>query len=144
MRKKFLLILIAFVAATITTTTLAFLLTNITVPTTGIIKEENIGVYWDSECSNPVTEINWDVIEPGSTKNTTVYMKNEANTSLTLSKSMDNWNPETAANYILLSWNYAGEINPGQIVQVTLTLSISSSIQGITNFSFDIIITGSD
>jgi len=49
-----------------------------------------------------------------------------------------------ASSYITLSWDYGGQsINPAGVIQVKLTLRISSIIMGITDFSFDIIITGS-
>lgn len=32
----------------------------------------------------------------------------------------------------------------GSVLSATLTLSVSSSISGITNFSFDIVITGTE
>jgi hypothetical protein len=55
-----------------------------------------------------------------------------------------NWNPPNAADYISLSWNYGGQtIGANQVLAVTLSLSISSNIQGITTFSFDIVVVGS-
>jgi len=40
-----------------------------------------------------------------------------------------------------LSWDYADQpIDPQEIVPITLTLTTSPDIEGITNFSFDIII----
>lgn len=58
--------------------------------------------------------------------------------------STTNWNPSRAAEYITLTWNYSGRsINPGEVLQVTKTLSISNSIEGISNFSFDIVISPS-
>lgn len=53
-----------------------------------------------------------------------------------------NWNPKAASRYITLSWDYGGQsISPNNVVPVVLTLSVSKDISGITNFSFDIIIT---
>jgi len=125
-------------------TVTATLLGKITLPNTGTVKAVGVGVYWDSTCSNPVTSINWGTVQPGSKKDTTVYIKNEGNAPETLSLETQNWNPTTASSYISLTWDYGGQaINVGGVVKVTLSLSVSSTIQGITNFSFDIVITGS-
>jgi len=104
-----------------------------------------VGVYWDSGCSNSVTSVNWGTVEPGSTNHVTVYIRNEGNAAETLSSTAENWNPSTASMYMSLTWDYGGQvIDVGEVVQVTLSLSVSASITGITSFSFDIVIVGSD
>jgi hypothetical protein len=106
----------------------------------GNIKALGVGVYWDSGCSQPVSSIDWGMVEPGAVKNVTVYIRNEGNAPITLSLQTSNWNPPNAADYISLNWNYNGQaINANQVIAVTLSLSISTNIQGITSFSFDII-----
>jgi hypothetical protein len=111
----------------------------------GTVKALGVGVYWDSGCSQTVSSIDWGLAEPGAVKNVTVYIRNEGNAPITLSLQTANWNPPSAADYISLSWNYGGQIiDPNQVVAVTLSLSVSSNIQGITTFSFDIVIAGSD
>jgi hypothetical protein len=110
-----------------------------------VISTEGIGVYWDSECIDPVASIDWGMIEPGAIKNVTVYVRNEGNTTATISLSTENWNPANASNYMNLTWDYTGQvIDVGEVVQVTLSLSVSNTIEGITNFSFDIVIVRSD
>jgi len=82
------------------------------------------------------------LLEPGSDKTVTVYVRNEGNTVVTLSKVAQNWNPSTASSYMTLNWNYAGQtLSVNQLLQVKLTLVVSPSVSGITNFSFDITIT---
>lgn len=115
-----------------------------TIPTTGKIRAYGVGIYWDSTCNQAVTSLDWGVAEPGRTQNVTFYLRNEGNAPITIYLDTENWSPPTAANYMTLSWDYKGEsIHPDQVIQVTLTLSISSSIEGITNFAFDIIISQS-
>jgi hypothetical protein len=110
----------------------------------GTVKALGVGVYWDSGCSQTVSSIDWGLAEPGAVKNVTVYMRNEGNAPITLSLQTANWNPANATNYISLSWNYGGQtIGANQAVAVTLSLSISADIQGITTFSFDIVVVGS-
>ena len=110
----------------------------------GTVKAVGVGVYWDSVCSQAVSSIDWGLADPGSVKNVTVYVKNDGNAPMTLSLQTINWNPAEAADYISLSWDYGGQaIGVNQVVAVTLLLSISSNIQGITTFSFDVVIVGS-
>jgi len=109
----------------------------------GTIKAVGVGVYWDSSCKQSVSSIDWGLAEPGSVKNVTVYVRNEGNAPITLSMQTANWNPANAANYISLSWNYNGQtIGVNQVLAVNLSLSISPNIQGITSFSFDIVVMG--
>jgi len=111
-------------------------------PCAATVETVGVGVYWDSGCSNRVSSIDWGTAEVGSVKTVTVYIRNEGNAAITLSINTTNWSPSTASKYISLSWNYDGQpIDPNQVIQVTLTLSVSSSITGISSFSFDIMIT---
>ena len=121
------------------------LLGQVTLPNLGTVKAMGVGVYWDSGCSNTVTSVNWGTVEPGSTNGVTVYIKNEGNVAETLSSTAKNWNPAGVSAYMSLTWDYAGQvIDVGEVVQVTLSLSVSATIEGITSFSFDIVIIGSD
>jgi hypothetical protein len=136
-------ILVAFVL--LNGTVMGTLLGQVTLPNLGTVKATGVGVYWDSDCSNSVTSVNWGTVAPGSTNDVTVYIKNEGNAAETLSSTAENWNPSTASAYMSLSWDYAGQvIAVDGVVEVTLSLSVSSAIEGITSFSFDIIIVGSD
>ena len=102
-----------------------------------------VGAFWDINCTSRVTEIDWGLVEPGYHVNATIYLRNEGNAPITLSLHTENWSPSNASNYITLSWDYAGQmVDPGAVVKVVLTLAISSHVMGITNFTFDIVITG--
>jgi len=115
---------------------------NKTISNVGAVKAIGVGVYWDQGCTNTVTSIGWGTIEPGSTVDKTCYIRNEGNSVSTLSLQTSNWDPSEAGNYIDLSWDYGGQsVNPDEVVQVTFTLSVSSSVQNITSFGFDITIS---
>jgi hypothetical protein len=117
---------------------------NKTVSNSGSIKGIGVGIYQYSNCTSPVSSISWGMLDPGSNKNVTVYIRNEGNSPATLSMATSNWNPSTASNYMTLTWNYGGQtLSVNQVIPVKLTLSASSTISGITNFSFDITITAS-
>jgi len=101
-----------------------------------------VGVYWDKDCTNLVSSIEWGTLGPGAKEDKTVYVRNEGNSTITLSLATRNWNPVNASDFISLSWNYRGEtISPNEVLRITLTLSISLNIKGITSFSFEIVIT---
>ena len=121
------------------------LLSSVTrISSVGIVKAVGVGVYWDIDCTSTVTKIDWGLLEPGGTANVTVYLKNEGNTPLTLSLNTEDWDPSNTSDYITLQWGYHGEtVNPGKVREVAVVLSVNSTITGITNFRFDIIIMGS-
>lgn len=111
---------------------------------TGTVMTVGVGVYWDTSCTNLVSSIDWGSLEPGASSDVTLYIRNEGSSASTISKYTSNWNPSNAWAYITLSWDYAGQqIEQNEVIQVTMTLSISSSIKEITSFSFDITITAS-
>jgi hypothetical protein len=139
---KPLAVLLSIVALTVLAS--GFMQSSVRIVGRGTVKAVGVGVFWDSNCTNPVSFIDWGMVEPGSMNNVTVYVRNEGNVAAGLSLATENWNPSNASDYLALSWNYDGrQLNPLEVVQVTLTLAISSSVQGITSFSFDIIISAS-
>ena len=110
----------------------------------GRVKAINVEVFSDPECTQVLTEIYWGMIEPSETVSTEIYLKNTGNSPLTVSMSTSTWSPLTAENYISVNWDAEGkEINPSDFLRANITLSVSSSISGISSFSFLIIITGS-
>jgi len=112
---------------------------------TGVIASAGLGVYSESQCVNNVSSINWGTLSPGQSKSVTVYVKNTGNVKLTLGMTTENWSPQGASAYLVCGWNYTGQqIQPSQVVAVAFTLTVSSSIQGISSFSFDVRITGTE
>ena len=115
------------------------------VQNTGIVTAVGVGVYSNSACTSKVSSIDWGSLTPSSTVSKTIYIRNEGNKRLSLSMTTGNWNPQSASNYITLTWNRGGAVlEVGQVVQATLTLSVSPSISGVTSFSFEITITGTE
>lgn len=115
-----------------------------TISNVGSVEAIGVGVFWDANSTSEVSSINWGIIEPDSSENVTVYIRNEGNSAVNLTMYVSNWNPSNASNYMVLSWDYAGQvIDAGEVLQVTFNLAVSTEIQGITSFSFDIVIVGS-
>lgn len=109
-----------------------------------IAASSNIGVYSNSACTAALTTISWGSPSPGGTVTQTVYVKNtQGSASLTLSMTTSNWNPTSANGPLKVTWNQQGTVlAPGQSTAATLTLTVSSSVTGITTFSVQISISG--
>ena len=105
--------------------------------------EIEIDVYGDAACTQVISSVGWGEIEAGSSKTRVVYVKNNGDDGVSLSLLTENWDPVGASNYLQLSWDYDGStIVSGEVRQITLVLSVSSSAGGLS-FSFDIVIIGS-
>lgn len=123
---------------------LSVIQTSTTISSVGTIRAIGVGAYWDASLTNKTTAINWETLDPGTQKSFRIYVHNEGNSAITLSLYAINWNPSTASTYMTLSWDYNGQtINVDANVRVTLTLTVSPSITGISNFNFDMVIAGS-
>jgi hypothetical protein len=128
----------------LTVSTYAAISVNKSINTSGsIAASPGLGVYSDSACTVPITTIDWGSISPGGTVTNTVYVKNTGGSSLTLSMAASNWNPTSANGPLTITWNKSGTtLTSGQSTAATITLSVSSSITGITSFSVQITISG--
>ena len=136
---------IAVVGVVVSALAAGLLVANQSIYNTGNVKAVGVGVYWDSSCTNEVSSISWGNLDPGETKDVTIYVKSEGTMAVTLSMTTDNWNPAPASSNMTLGWNREDHVlNAGSVVQAVLTLSVSSDISEVTNFSFYIIITGTE
>jgi len=127
--------------------TLGALVVTRTISNTGNVRvppSVELGVYSDSGCTTPLSSVSWGTLNPGDTSTATMYLRNEGNVPITLSAQAADWNPESASSYLTFSWNCDSYVlAPNQVVQALLGLQVSSSINGITGFSFDITVTAS-
>jgi len=137
-------ILVAVVLALASSLVVSGLLTvSKTLSSTGSVKAINVEVFWDLACTQVVSSIDWGTPEPGDSIDRTVYVKNTGNAPMNVSLSASGWVPVEAGNYLTMSWDREGaEIAADEVVQAVLTLDVSGSITGITDFSFDIVIEG--
>lgn len=110
---------------------------------TGSVKAINVEVYWDFECTQVVSSVDWGTPGPGDSVNKTVYVKNTGTAPMTLNMFCSGWSPVEAESYLSVSWDREGAVlGAGEVVQAVLTLSVSDMITGITDFSFNIVIEG--
>jgi len=127
-------------------------------PVSGLTSNPELGVYRYDPSKSPsqtLQVIDWTadgLLEPGQARNSpTIYFRNEGQMSRNLLLSTSNWIFKGMQNnslsqeyqrYFTLTWNYDNStIAVNEIKPVIFTLSVSSNITDVTNFSFDIIVT---
>ena len=119
------------------------LTSSVSIPSSGVIKAINVEVYWDVDCTQNVTAVDWGSPEPGDVVNKIVYIKNGGTSLVTLSMLSSGWDPAGAGSFLSLTWDREGAtVDAGGVVQALLSLDVSGAITGITDFSFDIVIEG--
>ena len=124
--------------------TFAVLQRSYSIPTAGMVIGVNVGVFADPTCTQNLTAISWGSVYPGESVSRVVYVKNTGNVPITLSMTTAGWNPAAANGPISIAWDREGvSLTSGQVVVATITLLMSPSISGITDFSVTIVITGS-
>jgi len=107
----------------------------------GRLRVDRVGVYNDMNCSAVIEYLDWGTLEAGSSRNVTVYIRNEGNHVTTLFLVADNWNPVNASDYLSLEWDYDGRmIDVMETVEVLLTLRVSADVEDLQDFSFDVVI----
>jgi len=139
-------ILLTALVITIIVAAAAYVYMQRVISNVGRIKGVGVEVYSDANATKVLQQIDWGWRTPGEVVAVNFYVKNTNNTNVTLSMSFANWNPPSLSGFMMLSWNYTNStiLQPSQIIPVKLTLTISSSITGIDNFSFDIIIQATE
>lgn len=105
----------------------------------------SLGAYWDVGCSERVSSIDWGNMTPSQTKDIVFYIRNEGSTTMFLSGIDKNWNPIVAEGYIRFVFGSADQIvQASEVKKVTCNLTVSREITNITNFSFDVLLQGTD
>jgi hypothetical protein len=116
-----------------------------TIPSNGTVSAVNVGAYTDSQCTQNCTSISWGTLSPGNSTTRTIYVKNTGTLPVTLTMTNASWVPTTANTVLTLTWNRQNTVlNAGQSISATLTLTVASSTGSLTDFSFNIIITGTE
>jgi hypothetical protein len=111
----------------------------------GNLRVEGVGVYHDADCSFSVTFLDWGTVEPDSTKDISLYVRNEGNYVASLFLMTNDWDPVNASDYMSLSWDYDGRtLGPMESIGVTLALSVSADAKNIDSFSFKVILGTSE
>jgi hypothetical protein len=107
------------------------------VPSVATIKTIGVEAYWDQSGETKIDALSWDEIKLEKLEwdeitlvpvQTTVYIKSVSNFRVTMDIFLTDWIPEEISDHVILSWDYEGaEMDPGEIIPVTLTLSAPST-----------------
>jgi hypothetical protein len=122
---------------------LALLQSSRTISSHGTIRGVNVNVYQDIGCTQQLSSLDWGTLDNGSSTVKTIYVKNEGTANMTLSISNNTWVPVDATGYLTLTWNREGYVLAnGTSVSADLTLEVSPTFTNGTDFSFNIVVTG--
>jgi hypothetical protein len=106
---------------------------------------QSIGVYWDKQCTKPVTSVDWGLLTPGQTGYLTLYVRNEGNQSIVLVERASNWKPSYGSRYLGFSWQASNlKIDAGKVVDTVQALHATLQAGMMSSFSFDIIFEGKE
>jgi len=143
---KLTIIILTIAAIAVAGLTIGAVTINQNVPSSGTVTAgPNVGVYSNSGCTTLVTSLNWGSVEIGGNATQTIYIENTGGKQMTPDITVSNWTPSNAGTYITMTWTtLPAEIQPGTAcaVAVTLTLTVSPGITGISSFTNSITITG--
>ncbi len=115
-----------------------------TLPTSGLIAGKGLAAYQDPNGTEIASEIEWGTINPGSTVQRTVYVKNVGTIPINLNITTNTLVPADIFSMILFSTDLQGaQVQPEVTVPVVLTLTVLPMADP-TNFSFNIIITATE
>jgi hypothetical protein len=127
----------------LTATTVGLLSVSQEVPFEGTINTLNVGVFLDESCTQNCTSMSWGGVFAGDVETKKIYVKNTGNTDLELSMTVTDWEPDNADGPVSMTWNKENYVlNPNEVIEATLTLTISEDAVGISNFGYKMLIIG--
>lgn len=151
---KVLLIIAVVVLILLHSTLISIWLTrvdNLHLPSLGTIRTQGLEAYWDTDLEKKTEHIDWGTLWLGSSTNATIYVRSICNMPTTLRLTRENltfynaneeavkptWSYQqrtiNVSEYVNLTWNYNGSlVDPGESIQVILTLSAGYSIDFVT------------
>ena len=133
---------ISIILIAILSTIIVNSVSTIAVANANYIRGVGVGIYWDQACTNRTLTVDRGPMEAGSNSTVMVYIRNEGDSAVSLWMATSNWTPSVALGYMTVTWTYTGKIlSAGEVIPIDLVLTISPTASGITDFSFDIIIT---
>jgi hypothetical protein len=123
----------------------------------GTIRITGVKAYeGDLKVQDGKSYIDWGTVYPGTSIDRSFYIQSESNHAVTLELEVENLTFQDSEgknitaptnSYMNLTWNYTNtSINPGQVIYVTLNLSVSPDVDfvdylvanNVTAFGFDV------
>jgi len=139
------LIAIVVTGVFLTVVTLGAVTTFQNAPSSGsVVTAVGVELYSDAGYTQNLTSVAWGNIAPGSTNTRTIYIKNTGNVPETLTMATSAWNPSNATSVLTFGWNLGSStvLNASASTPAILTLTVAANPGSLTNFSFNITITG--
>ncbi len=137
---------IIVVVLLVSVSTLGLLTISQTISSSGtvmIVSSPDLDIFSDNQCTQTLSSFDWGSIEPGASVTKTIYIKNTGDVPLTLAMVTSGWSPSVAENFMELTWNREDSVLAvGQTISTVLTLKVDSAISDITDFSVNIVISG--
>lgn len=108
-----------------------------------IVYPDYLVVYGDEAKTKVLSAIDWGSIGVGQSSQVTIWVQNNANFSVKLGSTTSAWLPSGVNQYLSVSFSSENFVlSPHQSVAADLTLTVSPSISGVSNFSNTITISG--
>jgi hypothetical protein len=102
-----------------------------------------LDVYEDLEGTTKIISIEWGTLYPGESKTEIIYLNNYGTYPMKLSMTTLNWTPKEAEEYITVTWDLEEtDLAIGEYAMAQITISIDPTVKGVTDFSFDISLSG--
>ena len=112
---------------------------------TVFIPNLNLEAYWEATCQNTVDNIDWGTLRPRENTTQIIYLKNIGNTPLKLNLVIENWNPIEAGTHLSIAWNQENAtIAENEVLPTEITMTVANTVVGISSYTNDIIILGSE
>ena len=99
----------------------------------------DIGLYWDEECTNHVSSIDFGMLANGQSANVTFWLKNHSNEKGTISWGSENFNPssdgitesrERRVGRLRYISNWNKKMKTEDLWEVRYTILLAQDIQG--------------
>lgn len=118
-----------------------------TIPTTGTLSTDlKLAVYEDRDCTILCETIEWGHVEKNVQQIKAVFVKNENTVPIAISGIAENWNPAEVETYATFEAIPYGDPNlaSGEVKELDFHLTVSGDYLGMSDFTFDIVITGTE
>ena len=112
----------------------------------GVVKPLKIGLYWDEECTNPVSSIFFGMIAKGESRDVTFWLRNNSSDKGLISLDSANFNPSSdgiseiwerkVGNLVYIA-NWHKRMKALDLWEIRLTLLVAPDTQ-VGNYSWDL------
>ena len=89
--------------------------------------------------------MSWGGVYAGDTETKKIYVKNTGGAPIELSMTITDWEPDSANGPVSMTWNKENSVlEPEEVIEATLTLTILENTDGVSDFGYTMLITGTN